>query len=313
MESKTKVGDTVGTGMRTASKLFLIFTCLLVAGGCLAFLIWRFYFLPLDYHIQAGSYGLGNSQPEMAEYHFRIARKYNPFSLDLKGNLGEALVELGKYEEAEPLLRARLAKESGFNYLSLSALTKLCIAQNRLDEAEQYAWQLEKSDKRLAEFGGPLTDAYAHLTEIYRRRGDYKKAEEYGIKAIENAKWLPPTPIFLREAPMKALVDFYNESGQYDGAEVMLLTMAVHYPNEPDRYFELAKTEEYRKDKAAALEAWQKFLKLSSDYVDEYHPYKTFDIERTFAQKRLIEIEKGNFLKPPSPGARVNWGEIPDK
>lgn len=246
---------------------------------------------------------LGSEVFDRAEHYYRKALLWNPFSDNLRRGLGLALVGQGRFGEAEKILNGVLLRNPK-DELVLDGLARICLAQSRLEEAETYT-------RRITEINPETVFAYPHLTEIYRRRGDYKRAERYGIAAIRNARHLPAIPPDWRMEPMKVMIDIFTETQRFEEARKGIELLARLYPEaEVGMIFELAKTNEYLKNKGDAIETWEKFLQISKDYSNR-PTLNNFQRERAFAEQRLKEIEKGNFLTPPSPKNRLNWGEIP--
>ncbi len=267
---------------------------ILVLSIALAGVVAAYYRAELNNRIFRGDLALMGKAFGSAEAHYRFSLKLNPFSTYVKGGLASALIGQGKHDEAESILKKLLSKHPNDEFL-LYGYAQLNLAKNNHSEAEKAAQQIISINPK-------TTKAYSILAKLYRDEKQYEKAEDFAIKAIENAKYLPADPTYLRAAPMKDLVEIYNETGRY-GESISIIGEILKFHNDVSCLFELGKLNEYLKSGVAAKDSWQLFLK---------HADQKFTAERAFAEKRLYEIEKNNFLNPPtSLSAKTSWGEIP--
>lgn len=139
---------------------------------------------------------------DSAEIYYREAIRYDLQVDDSvrmeerKSNLSETLMAMGKYSEAETYLmesylfnkRRNLVDALGYNYCNLG---KLFFLKNELDLSEKYFWLAhQESIKTTLKF--KIADALNGLSEVQRRKGNFRKALEYKLRA-DSVEWKSAT------------------------------------------------------------------------------------------------------------------------
>jgi Tfp pilus assembly protein PilF len=145
----------------------------------------------------------------------------NPERVNNTSILGSIYLEEGRYDEAEPLLRATL--EHAGNRLATRTYNELAVMalrRNRLDEAESLALQALETNRRLASAPGPLTATITdNLAQICLLQKRYVEAEKHYRDAISIweatlGKQHPDTgKAYLN------LAEFYHLRGRESGSE----------------------------------------------------------------------------------------------
>jgi len=145
----------------------------------------------------------------------------NPERVNNASILGSIYLEQGRYDEAEPLLRATL--DHAGNRLATRTYNELAVMalrRGRLDEAEWLAKKALETNRREAVVPGPLTATITdNLAEICLLQKRYVEAEQHYRDAI--AIW---EGTLGKQHPDTAkaylnLAEFYHMRGRESGAE----------------------------------------------------------------------------------------------
>lgn len=257
------------------------------------------YVREIRYLKRTGWLSVASGDPYYAEKIYRLGVKLNPFSEQFQLGLAHSLLLQPNYDEAEKEY-LKLYQRMPDSIAVLGGLSDVYLNQGRLDESEELCERILRLNRE-----DPIS--YLNLAEIYRRRGDYDMALNFGMKAMEFSKHIAFHNPNMTLAGKKT-VEILNEKSNYNEAIALMAEMLKYFSDDKMTIFELGKAQEYLHEKDRAHAAWKDFLRITED---DFKKSRAFAKERAFAEERLIEIEKGNFLTPPSPKNRLNWGEIP--
>lgn len=165
------------------------------------------------------------------------AGKHPPVEAQAKVALAHAYDELGRYAEAEPLLKEALAYQTKVwgaphpgTVNTLSQLAGIYRRQGRLMEAERAFADAHATYRKVLGDGHPSTIAAANnLGEILEKEGLYDQAEPFLRAAHEAGRKAMGEENPLVLASMNNLALLYESQGTFDNAEPLYLSAIRAY------------------------------------------------------------------------------------
>ena len=215
---------------------------------------------PYDYYyIERGNVYMNINEYEKALQDFEAARDESPESQYPYYNMGVALMQLGRYEEAIEHLKKSIALSDGEPELYLRKLGFVYMRVGDLEQAEATFARLEKMNK--------VSSLFRRAGIYGNRRKDFKKAEELIYEVIklinkEDREYYLSCLLWYYEQceqPEKDIVNFMNK--------VKRRMKLEKDTNLQDWYGEMAGHYRHEKDYKKAISLYEKALE--QEVVDE--------------------------------------------
>lgn len=124
----------------------------------------------------AGAAAAGGNHGRAAELYGQLVKR-QPGDATLKNNLAASLIELGRFEEAERVLKEALVLDPGMFAVPLN-LCDLYTRQNRLDQARPYGEQA-------VALGADVGRTHLALARVLALQGDYPRAYAELERSVE--------------------------------------------------------------------------------------------------------------------------------
>jgi tetratricopeptide (TPR) repeat protein len=208
---------------------------------------------------------------------FDLAIKYNPDDWKPYNKKGLIFFGTKSYSQAKQMFQ----KASTLNSKNSQLLVNLGMVdymEGNKDGALSY-WEKSISLSPDDNDGKPLNN----IGNLYKEKGDFKKAIEY----YEKATSLEKSYLYINN-----LAEAYRASGQAEKAEKILLGSIKENPKSQLAHFNLAKVYSEQNKLDQALKAFAKSLEVNPQFLDPYYESAQIYLKQNDKDSAVAQLKK---------------------
>jgi len=228
---------------------------------------WRYY-----YDLGLSAYYAKNYSEAVA--HFSRALQVNPKEPKVWNALGLTYTEVKEYGKAEEAFKKALQVDPSFSEAKMN-LGVLYLKTGRLKEAEKYLKEAVAD-----EFFEKKHEAYYHLAQVYKAKGDLKSYVENLEKAVNY------NPLFIKA--QFELGEAYEKAGRYDDAERLYKTLISNEMGGTYALYKLAEVYYEKGDYAKARKIIKRLLFREKLDEEQREKVKELLTKILIAQQRKV-------------------------